>query len=94
MQKKSKDVIFSKKHLNNSPPLLFDDLSIDRVNTHRHLGLLLNSSLDFSSQVNEVCLKANRKLAVLRSVNILNRKTLDLLYKLTVSYRLCTASLL
>lgn len=31
-----------------------------------------------------VCLKANRKLAVLRSVNYLKRNTLDLLYKITV----------
>ena len=31
-----------------------------------------------------MCLKANRKLAVLRSVKMLKRHTLDLLYKLTV----------
>ena len=35
-------------------------------------------------QVNETCLKANKKLAVLRSVKLLSRQTLDLLYKLTV----------
>ena len=82
--KKSKDIIFSKKCLNNSPPLLFNDTVIDRVNTHKHLGLYLTSNLDFSFQVNEVCLKANRKLAVLRSVKMLSRQTLDVLYKLTV----------
>ena len=82
--KKTKDIIFSKKCLNNSPPLVFGDTYIERVNTHKHLGLILTSSLDFSSQVNEVCLKANRKLSVLRSVKILNRQTLDVLYKLTV----------
>ena len=82
--KKSKDIIFSKNLLNNSPPLIFGETFIDRVNTHKHLGLLLTSSLDFSLQVHEVCLKANRKLSVLRSVKLLNRKTLDVLYKLTV----------
>ena len=82
--KKSKDIIFSNKCLNNSPPLIFGDTFIDRVNTHKHLGILLTSTLDWSVQVNEVCLKANRKLAVLRSVKLLNRQTLDLLYKLTV----------
>ena len=82
--KKSKDIIFSKKHLNNSPPLLLDDAVIDRVNTHKHLGLFLTSNLDFSFQVKELCLKANRKLAVLRSVKMLSRQTLDVLYKLTV----------
>ena len=31
-----------------------------------------------------MCLKANQKLSVLRSVKFLNRQTLDILYKLTV----------
>ena len=81
---KSKDLIFSRKCLNNSPPLLFDNLIIDRVNTHKHLGVYLNSMLDWSAQINDVCLKANRKLSVLRNVKMLNRKTLDLLYKVCV----------
>ena len=81
---KSKDVIFSKKVLNNSPPLLFNNMFIERVNTHKHLGVYLNSELDWSKQIHEVCLKANRKLSVLRSVKLLHRKTLDLLFKVTV----------
>ena len=80
---RSKDLIFSNKCLNNSPPLNLDGVIIDRVNSHRHLGLYLTSNLDWSLQVKQVCLKANRKLSVLRSVKLLNRKTLDLLYKLT-----------
>ena len=82
--KKSKDMIFSNKYLNNSPPLCFDDNFIDRVNRHKHLGVYLSSTLDWNVQLNEVCLKASRKLSVLRSVKILNRQTLDLLYKITV----------
>ena len=49
-----------------------------------HLGVWLSSSLDFKKQVKEVCLKANHKLSVLRSVKYLKRQTLDLLYKLTI----------
>ena len=70
--KKSKDMIFSNRCLNNSPPLIFGDTYIDRVNTHRHLGLILTSSLDWTPQVNEVCLKSNRKLSVIRSVKLFN----------------------
>ena len=81
---KSKDLIFSNKYLNNSPPLILNDKFIERVNVHKHLGLYLSSSLDWSVQVREVCLKANRKLSVLRSVKLLSRPTLDLLYKITV----------
>ena len=81
---KSKDIIFSNRYLNNSPPLIFENKYIDRVNVHKHLGLYLSSSLDWSEQIKQVCLKANKKLSVLRSVKLLNRKTLDLLYKITV----------
>ena len=77
-------MIFSTKRLNNSPPLIFNNTYIDRVNLHKHLGVYLTSNLDWSYQVNESCLRANRKLSVLRSVKFLNRKTLDLLFKVTV----------
>ena len=36
------------------------------------------------TQIKESCLKANKKLSVLRNVKMLKRKTLDLLYKVTV----------
>ena len=81
---KSKDLIFSNKSLFNSPPIVFNKTIVDRVDKHRHLGLWLSSNLSWSKQVHETCLRANGKLAVLRSVKFLSRTTLDLLYKLTV----------
>ena len=72
---KSKDMIFS-KILNNE--------IINRVNSHKHLGVYLQSNLDWSTQINETCLRANRKLSVLRNIRFLKRKTLDLLYKVIV----------
>ena len=81
---KSKDMIFSKKCLNNSPPLILNNEIINRVNSHKHLGVYLQSNLDWSTQINETCLKANRKLSVLRNIKFLKRKTLDLLYKVIV----------
>ena len=82
--KKSKDVIFSNKTLNNSPPLIFNGVIVDRVNSRKHLGVILKSNLDWSSQIHKTCIKANKRLSVLRNVKFLSRKTLDLLYKLTV----------
>ena len=82
--KRSKDMIFYQKVLNNSPPVILDNTVIDRVNPHKHLGLYLTSNLDWNIQIKEVSIKANRKLSVLRSVKLLSRQTLDLLYKLTV----------
>ena len=66
---------------------MFIDTSLfetDRVNLHKHLGIYSSSLLDWGKQIDKVCLKANRKLSVLRSVRLLSRQTLDILYKLTV----------
>ena len=38
---KTKNIIFSNKTLNNSPPLIFNDCFIEVVNEHKHLGLYL-----------------------------------------------------
>ena len=65
---KSKDIIFSNKFLNNSPPLIFNNNIIERVNTQRHLGVYLSNTLDWAVQINDVCLKATKKLTVLRNV--------------------------
>ena len=81
---KTKDIIFSNKVLNNSPPLVLNDEFVTRVNTHRHLGVYLTSNLDWSVQVNDVCFRANKKLSVLRHMKMLKRNTLDMLYKITV----------
>ena len=70
--------------LNNSPQTILNNVYIDGVNTHRHLSVYLTSNLDWAFQLNDVCLKANRKLSFLRNVKMLKRKILDLLYKITV----------
>ena len=81
---KSKDILFTKKQFNVMPPVVFNNTVVERATSHRHLGVYLTSTLDWSLHVHHVCLRANRKLAVLRSVRELNRSTLDVLYKLTV----------
>ena len=81
---KSKQLIFTQTPFNISPLLILNHKSIRQVSTHKHLGLHLTHNLDWAVHVYNVCLKANRKLAVLRRVKLLKRHTLDVLYKLTV----------
>ena len=81
---KSKQIIFSRTIISNPPPLYLNTEQIDRVMSHKHLGVYLTHNLDWSTQVHHVCLQANRKLAILRKVKMLNRHTLDVLYKVTV----------
>ena len=82
---KSEEIIFSKRNLISNTPLTLNREQVKQVQTHEHLGIFLTYNLDWSVQRHNVCLRANRKLAVLRSVKMLKRHTLDLLYKLTDS---------
>ena len=81
---KSKDMIFTPNKCLNSPGLILDAAYIKPVHFHKHLGLWLSADLDWEKHISYTCLRANGKLAVLRSVRFLDRATLDLLYKLTV----------
>ena len=81
---KSTQVVFSKHTHNYSPLISLNHKSIRKSDTHKHLGLHLTYNLDWSTHIYHVCLRANRKLAVLRQVKLLKRHTLDVLYKLTV----------
>ena len=68
---KPKEIIFFKrKTVHHNFYLIIFLLRI--VNTRKHLGVYLNSSLDWSAQINYVCLKANRKLSVLKGTQMLN----------------------
>ena len=81
---KSKEILFTKKDWGYQPQIMLCGDIVERVTVHRHLGLYLTPTLDWSAHVHQVCLRANRKLAVLRNIKLLNRSTLDLLYKLLV----------
>ena len=81
---KSEEIIFSNIKLQNYIPILLNGDKVKSVEVHKHLGLYLSYNLDWSAQVHHICMRANRKLAVLRSVKMLKRQTLDVLYKLQV----------
>ena len=81
---KSEEVFFSRKQLKSKNPILLSSELVKRVDPHKHLGLYLTYNLDWSVQCHHACLKAYRKLSVLRSVKLLRRHTLDVLYKITV----------
>ena len=81
---KSEEIIFSNVSLPNRVPILLNGEQVKRVNVHKHLGIYLSYNLDWSLHIHHICMKANRKLAVIRSVKMLKRQTLDVLYKLQV----------
>ena len=63
---KSEELIFSRHDIPFSASLSLHNEEIKRVKMHKHLGIYLSEKLDWSHQIHYVCLRANRKLAVLK----------------------------
>ena len=78
---KSKDLIFSKMLLNNSPPVMLNHSLIDRVGMHKHLGLTLKPDLCWDTHLSNIRKQVNLKLSILYRVKDLERKIIDLMYK-------------
>ena len=56
-------VMFSNKVLANSLPVIFNNIEVQRVFQHKHLGIWLSSTLSLQKQIHEICIRANAKLA-------------------------------
>merc|ERR1712020_835621 len=81
---KTKDLIFSKKEVDNQQPLIFNNTQVGRVKSHKHLGITLTYNLSWDEHLNNIIKQVNIKLSMLHNVRQLSRKTLDSLFKLHV----------
>ena len=64
---KTKEVIFSCKRFKpNHPPLLLGNDQVAQKMEHKHLGVILDSKLDFQSHTRQAILKARRGIAMIR----------------------------
>ena len=85
--KQAVQVIFMRKSKQiDHPKIYFNDIEVNTVNDHDHLGLILDSKLSFISHINEKISKAHKGLDIIRSLFrfLLSVKTLDLIFKLYI----------
>ena len=62
--------------------LIINDIPVKRVPFHKHLGLILDSKLDFNEHINTVLSKVNKMITLLRKFqHILPRHSLSTIYK-------------
>ena len=75
-------MVFSvKRHREYHPPLYFDNVEIEQVTSHKHLGLTLTPTLSCAKHIENICNMAKRRLGTIRHVsNKLPRPTLEHLY--------------
>ena len=83
---KTEEVVFSCKKVKPShPPALLGNDIIDRKSQHKHLGMQLDSGLNFQSHVREAIGKARRGIGMIRYLSkYVSRDVLDQVYKLYV----------
>ena len=81
--KQANEVIFSKK-LNgiSYPPVKFNNNDIAKCSDQKHLGIVLDSMLNFESHVNQKIKKCNKLIGVIRRLSVhLPRTALLTIYK-------------
>ena len=81
--KQAQEVIFSRKTLIQSHPVLtFDNSPVTKTTHHKHLGLILDEKLNFKEHLKEKMSKAYKGIAALRKLqNIVPRNSLLTIYK-------------
>ena len=80
------EVIFSvKKKKPEHPELIFNGIPVARQDYTKHLGVYLDSRLNFSKHRREAIIKASKGISLLKYLSkYVSRKVLDLCYKLYV----------
>ena len=84
--KQAVEVTFSRKiSPSNYPPICFNSVPVMKVSEHKHLGVILDSKLSFTSHINAVISKCRQGIALLKLLSkYLPRHTLNEIYKLYI----------
>ena len=84
--KPAEEIIFSCKNNNlEHPPLFFNNVVVKTVDSHKHLGLFLDSKLSFVKHVNEKVKIARKWIGILKRLrSYLPLKSLDQIYKMHI----------
>ena len=75
-------IFFQKKDAVIHPAVFFNGSEIAVKTEHKHLGMILDSKLNFQSHIKKVIIKARRGIGIIRKY--VSRDVLDQIYKLQV----------
>ena len=81
--KQAQEVTFSRKIQKTChPSIYFNNKSVKQVPSQKHLGLILDSKLNFQEHLQNILNKVNKTIGLLRKLqNILPREPLLTIYK-------------
>ena len=85
-KKQAEEVIFSRKiNKIDHPPLYFNENLVKSSSTQKHLGMILDTKLDFSLHLKNVQNKVNKTIRLLRKLqDTLARTSLITIFKLFI----------
>ncbi len=84
-QKKTKFMLITRKRKPPSPRVLLGEVEVERVKSHKLLGVVISEDLSWSLHISQVCLKSKRLLGCLyRTFHLASTTCLTLLYKAVV----------
>ena len=84
--KQAEEILFSVKRKSpDHPPLFFNGIEVKRVPSHKHLGLIFDPKLNFSTHINEISATARKGAGLIKHLRpYLPVKSLDQIYKMHV----------
>ena len=77
------EILFSTKNIKPiHPPLFFNDIMIDSVEEHKHIGLTHDKKLTYQSHIKEAIKNANKGIGIMKFMSrYVPRSTLETMYK-------------
>ena len=84
--KQAVEVIFSNKNIPSDPlPLTFNNIPVKRVLETKHLGLILDSKINFKQHIDDKLDKANKGIGVMKQMKKwVDMRALETVYKLYI----------
>ena len=83
--KQANEIIFSRKLVSNNlshPPVKFNNDNITRYSHQKHLGVVLDSNLNFNTHIDQKIEKSNKMIGLIRRLSVkLPRNALLTIYK-------------
>ena len=79
---KTKSLYISLRKNLNPPPLTFDGHILENIDSHKHLGIELNTKLTWNNHIDTIAASADKKINLLAHLkHLLDRKTLLTMYQ-------------
>ena len=70
-----------RRNLQNDPQIIFNDITLEKVDKHKHLGMILQSNLKWSSHIDNLITECAKILDIMRKLMFkVDKNSLEIIY--------------